>query len=319
MNSTLGVLIFAGPPHVTCTEEQHEHATRIVKRMGKTNMYQAMNMLRERLERAQAANHVTLVARTSVAEQGGHGVYALRDFVVGELLPFPYPGVETDSENHDLLQAYLADLTQRTHHTCSNVLLAERLLKAKWNLQFFPTGTNKHVHCSGSVCQCGPNWDAVYDTFCAYSFATERGNVIYWNELCRDGTPRALPFNMHHTPLFFNEPPPYKCFLNCLTQRYQVSASNVCPETCAATGNIIFRVSRPIARGDEMLFHYGPEYVRSYDVNHEPQLLTRFHGNFVEQLVASYNPKRHAYRLDSYSQSLMEADLIGNKRAKIEK
>jgi hypothetical protein len=95
MNLFQGVLIFAGQPHVTC-------ATRIVQRMDNTNM----NVLREKLCAADAAGHVTFVARTSVAERGGHGVYALRDFVEGELLSIPYPGVKTDNDDHDLLHAF---------------------------------------------------------------------------------------------------------------------------------------------------------------------------------------------------------------------
>lgn len=242
-----------------------------------------------RLESVDEMGDVTICAETSVHNSGGNGLFSLRSLEVGTLLPHLYPGVLLTTDKHDALATFLVKLTNTMACDIDTARVC-KTLKEDWNLSFFQGNRPK-----GTI-----NWDAVYDSFCAYSFDTGNGHVIFWNQFEKDGSAHTLDSSPRHAGLFINEPPPYKYFVNRLTWRRQLSQENVAPESTPDGSGIQFRVTRDISKGDEILFHYGDIYDRKgYDVAYSEDLLNRYPSSEkIRKRVREYTPVGITFRKD---------------------
>lgn len=277
----LSPAINRGRVNVWLSDKQKKDIERLTK--PATTMFHATMVKRvtskgdellDRLERARDMKDVTFAFETSVHNAGGSGLYSLKTLNVGTILPHPYPGMLLSRKDHDRLATQLVKLTN-TPSDKVDIVSTVNELKKEWNILFFP-----RILTTSAI-----NWDIVYDTFCAYSFATNDGSILFWNEFDTSGRAHTLETNPRHAGLFINEPPPYMFFTNRLTWLNQPSTANVMPVSKPDGSGIRFRVTRKIRRGDEILFHYGPEYKRTlpdgteYPVLYEDDLLERFPGN----------------------------------------
>lgn len=298
----LSPAINRGSVNVTLTDRQMWDIERFTKRA--TTMFHATMVknvtskadeLLDRLDRARDMKDVTFAFETSVHNAGGSGLYSLKTLQVGTLLPHSYPGMLLSKGDHNRLATQLVKLTN-TPSDEIDIVSTVNELKKEWNILFFP-----RIVTTSTI-----NWDIVYDTFCAYSFATNDGSILFWNEFDTSGRAHTLETNPRHAGLFINEPPPYMFFANRLTWLNQDSTANVKPVSKPDGSGIRFRVTRKIRPGDEILFHYGPEYKRTlldgteYPVKYEEDLLDRFpRDRRTAKRVREYQSMGSLFRKDN--------------------
>lgn len=209
--------------------------------------------------RRQKKGDTFFVSPTSVAptEVAGNGLYSLKRFAVGDLLPAIYPGRNLGTDEmggkaeFEEFNKEMAKLTQLTSRQRRGVRLESVLTRLKnvW-------GITLHNRTDEDW----PNLNVIYDNLIMYRF-----NNTYLTDYNWDGTIHE-PDNPVLAPIFMNEPPPYDTFGNLLTGKYQVSQANVESYT-DADGTIRFRVVAPIEPLDEMLFYYGASYKQKYEIN----------------------------------------------------
>ncbi len=196
----------------------------------------------------------TFVQPSSVSDHAGNGLYAMKPYAKGSKLPMTYPGVYARSDQHfDELNDYLVGLCNG-----NNVINVDEVigfLFNKWNIVI--NKSKKRTRRRRSE----PNWDQLYDSFIAYRFGT-----LYWNVYDWDGMPDVDPTKSRNAALFFNEPPPYERFVNRMTNREQDSRPNV-RASVSKDSSVCFYAKEDIEKGDELLFNYGPLYLRRYEIN----------------------------------------------------
>lgn len=205
------------------------------------------------LKRAEELEFHTFVASTSVANLGGLGLYALRDFEVGERLPYPYPGRNVDAKTFAKLNDILFDMhvAYVSKSDYQWMLEKKQELEREYGFRFTEYDENDSVD--------QVHWSRLYDSFIAYIFESAKG-FIYWPAYDNFGLVASSAFDPKQEGLFVNEPPPYEEFLNLLTCKMQASRANV--EVRQEMDENVFRVIHRIRRGDEILLCYGPFYRR---------------------------------------------------------
>lgn len=263
--------------------------------------------LRKRINNALEMGDVTFSCATSIHNKGGNGLYALHSLEKDTVLPYAYPGVLLTMAEHNELDAILLKLANTPADDIDIVSVCKEL-KENWKLSFFSP-----IHAESVI-----YWDVVYDTFGDYSFGTCDDHIIYWNEFEKSGLAHTLESSPRQACLFINEPPPYDFFVNMLTLRKQRSQENVVPEATPDGSGIQFRVTRDIAKGDEIFFHYGPKYKRDgYDVAYSKDLLDRFStSKKINKRVREYTPIGSLFRKDRLG--ILELSLaISQKKIKL--
>lgn len=193
-----------------------------------------------------------VVRHTSVSNAGGYGVYALKDFKAGSVLPLTYPGVCVSARRMEQLNKFLALLTQKKYTSNKERQGDISLLKTEWNI------TIANVNYITTL----PQWDDIYDTFLAYRFG-----VVYWNVYNWNGNIIADWKDPLNAPLYINEACPFEGFVNQMTDRVQKSAYNIEPRL-SQNGKVEFVSILDISCGDELLFFYGSNYTycRTYEI-----------------------------------------------------
>lgn len=206
----------------------------------------------KRLSEAHKNKRSVFVMESSVSDHGGNGLYALKTYTEGSVLPFYYPGRYAGSDKEfDRLNEYLVSLTHLKEDKNSLFSILQ-MLKQRWGITLMG--------------QCAwPNWDAIYDSFTAYRFLN-----TYWTCYdARTGSIYADKDAQNNASLFINEPPPFASFTNRFSGDVQKSHTNVEPFECKKTKRIYFRTTRKICSGNEILMYYGHVYNRQgYDINY---------------------------------------------------
>lgn len=211
---------------------------------------------KRRLETADEFKDATFATETSVANNGGTGLYALCTMHENSYLPFPYPGKSCSHSSYNALNDLLVMMTTEIMSKVATDAIVSTL-KSRWGIEI-----RDAKRAWGTL---GINWDALYDSFIAYGYDT-KDEMHYWHIYWDYGDVAITASAPSHSPLFINEPPPYETFVNRLTERNQKSECNV--EFIEGENNTVWvRVLRTVHRGDELLAHYGAFYKRNYAIN----------------------------------------------------
>lgn len=202
------------------------------------------------INQADKFGDATIVADTSVAENGGRGVYSLKSYEVGSYLPFVHAGVDMSFEVQEELCDYLAACTQQVEWSAEQVDEAVEKLATQWGVHL--------VERNGVRV---PHWDTLYDTHVAYRCGTPDYMRI-WNIFTWTGHLAAYTTTPSNAGLFINEPSHFKRFYNRVAEKNQLSVQNVM--SVYEDGEIRYKVIRKIRRWDELLTYYGERQKRPY-------------------------------------------------------
>lgn len=204
----------------------------------------------------------------SCVAPNGFGLFVLDGgYKKGEKLPFTYQGVQTTYAMYDKLNEYLVRLTNMENMTVEEEDKHISKLDAMFTFQVTPAPRREAAGGGGIV-----DWDAVYDSFVAYSFEynSKTKGMIFWPHY--NGQGKVMPderFEMYG--LYMNEPPTYDYFYNTHDKRHgygrmQESRCNV--EVVLERKQVCFYALEDIEPYDELLLFYGVFFNRrNYEMN----------------------------------------------------
>ena len=189
------------------------------------------------------------LAEVSSVYEGGNGLYSLRAYERGDVLPFAYPGTRLTLDEHDELCTFLMECTHVDSWDPETINEAVERLNV-WGIQLVQRNS-----------LCAPYWDTLYDSFVAYRFATPT-HMFFWPTYTWTGHIWAHKTSPGNAGIYINEPTHYSHFYNRIKEQVQLSCANV--EPIIVDDQIRFRAIRKIRRWDEILMYYGPDYKRPY-------------------------------------------------------